>query len=76
MRRKCFFMITVVIVVLFHLFFPNLSFATEQAILGDTFFISGTVIDYHNEPVKGAKVKILVNGQPQKLWQSIRKRGD
>lgn len=34
---------------------------------GDTFFISGTVIDYHNEPVKEAHVKILVNGQPQKI---------
>jgi len=44
-----------------------MSFATEETPQGDTFFISGTVIDYHQEPVQEAHVKILVNGQPQKI---------
>ncbi|NWF75539.1 MAG: ArsB/NhaD family transporter [Nitrospirae bacterium] len=49
------------------IFSLSVSFATEEAVQGNTFFISGTVIDYHNEPVKEARVRILVNGQPQKI---------
>ena len=41
--------------------------SSPERVQGDTFFISGTVIDYHSEPVKEAQVKILVNGQPQKI---------
>ncbi len=67
MKRICFLMVVAVIGVLFHLSVPALSIATEEVAEGDTFFISGTVIDYHNEPVKEAKVKILVNGQPKKI---------
>ena len=48
-------------------FFITTSFALEKAGEGDTFFISGTVLDYHDEPVKEAHVRILVNGQPQKV---------
>ncbi len=67
MKRICFLMVVAVIVVLFHLSVPALSIATEEVAQRDTFFISGTVIDYHNEPVKEAKVKILVNGQPKNI---------
>jgi len=31
------------------------------------FYISGTVLDSHKEPLRGAIIKILVNGQPQKV---------
>lgn len=68
MKRMCFVMVAVVIALLFHLPFPELSFATEETEQRDTFFISGTVIDYHNEPVMEARVKILVNGKPQKIF--------
>lgn len=67
MKRLIFLMITAAFAVAFYLRFPVLSFATEETAQGDTFFISGTVIDYHNEPVKEAQVKILVNGQPQEI---------
>ena len=67
MKRICFCMLAVVMAAAFHLSFPDRSFATEEAAQGDTFFISGTVIDYHSEPVQEAQVKILVNGQPQKI---------
>jgi Na+/H+ antiporter NhaD/arsenite permease-like protein len=50
-----------------YLFFPERSFAAEAAVTGDTVFISGLVFDYHNEPVKEAHVRILVNGQPHKI---------
>jgi Na+/H+ antiporter NhaD/arsenite permease-like protein len=56
-----------VIIAVFHLSFPDKSFATEESVQGDIFFISGTVLDYHKEPVKEANVRILVNGQPQKI---------
>ena len=67
MKRICFSLLAVIIASAFHLSFPDMSFATEEAIQGDTFFISGTVLDYHNEPVKEALVRILLNGQPQKI---------
>ncbi len=47
--------------------FPEVSFAAHEVAEGDTIFITGRVLDYHNEPVKEAHVKILVNGQPQKI---------
>lgn len=34
---------------------------------GNTFFISGTVLDTHNEPVKEAPIRLLVNGRHLKL---------
>ncbi|GBD95584.1 MAG TPA: TRAP transporter large permease subunit [Nitrospirae bacterium] len=34
---------------------------------GNTFFISGTALDTHNEPVKEARIRLLVNGRHQKL---------
>jgi len=46
---------------------PGQAFASEPAQEGDTFHLSGTIIDSHKEPVSEAAVKVLVNGQPQKL---------
>ena len=55
---------TVFLVILFSV---NLSSASEEKAIGDTFFISGTIVDSHKEPVKEAKVKVLLNGVPQKM---------
>ncbi|HZV46487.1 MAG TPA: ArsB/NhaD family transporter [Thermodesulfovibrionales bacterium] len=67
MKRISFCMLAAVIVALFQLSFPEVSFATAEVAQEDTFFISGIVLDYHKEPVKEAHVRILVNGQPQKI---------
>jgi len=67
MKRIWFCIFAAVLAAAFHLYFPAMSFATEEAAQGDTFFISGTVIDYHKEPVKEAHVRILLNGKPQKI---------
>jgi len=42
-------------------------FAEDVAPSGDTIHISGTVRDYHDEPVKEADVRILVDGQPHEI---------
>ncbi|MEW6587443.1 MAG: SLC13 family permease, partial [Nitrospirota bacterium] len=42
-------------------------FAEDVAPPGDTIHISGTVRDYHDEPVKEARVRILVNGEPHEI---------
>lgn len=39
----------------------------EKADEGETFFISGTIVDAHKEPVEGAQIRVLVNGQIQKI---------
>jgi len=67
MKRRMLVILSLILLVSLWVFSSNLSFATEEAAQGDTVFISGTVIDYHNEPVKEARVKILVNAQPQKI---------
>jgi len=71
MKRISFCILAIAIAAAFHLYFPDMSYATEEAkqeaLQGDTFFISGTILDYHNEPVKEAHVRILVNGKPQKI---------
>ena len=67
MKRRMLVILGLILLVSLWVFSSNLSFATEEAAQGDTVFISGTVIDYHNEPVKEARVRILVNGQPQKI---------
>ncbi len=67
MKRRILVILGLILLVSLWVGSSNLSFATEEAAQGDTVFISGTVIDYHNEPVKEARVEILVNGQPQKV---------
>lgn len=49
------------------LFFVPQSFPLEKGSGGDTYFISGTAVDSHKEPVRGARIKIFVNGQLQKV---------
>ncbi len=48
---------------------PAQPFASDvpEVSTGDTFFISGTVIDTQRELVKEAHVRLLVNGQPKNL---------
>jgi Na+/H+ antiporter NhaD/arsenite permease-like protein len=67
MKRRMLVILGLIFLVSLWVGFSNLSFATEEAAQGDTVFISGTVIDYHNEPVMEAQVKILVNGQAQEI---------
>lgn len=33
----------------------------------DIFFISGSILDSHKEPVRDAEISLLVNGKPHKL---------
>ena len=52
------------------LFFPvsqPLASSEETVAEGDTFFISGIILDSHKEPVKEAVMKVLVNGEPHKI---------
>jgi Na+/H+ antiporter NhaD/arsenite permease-like protein len=44
-----------------------MSFATEETAPGDTFFISGTVMDSHKEPVKEAEIRVLIDGKPHAI---------
>jgi Na+/H+ antiporter NhaD/arsenite permease-like protein len=67
MKRRMLVILGLILLVSLWVGSSNLSFATEEAAQGDTVFISGTVIDYHSEPVKEALVRILLNGQPQKI---------
>jgi Na+/H+ antiporter NhaD/arsenite permease-like protein len=69
MKRQIFWILGVVLVIFsFSLLFTRQSFASEEIMEGgDTFFISGAVMDTHKEPVKEARIKVLANGQPQKI---------
>jgi len=68
MKKQIFWILSVVLVIFsFSLLFTRQSFASEEIMEGDTFFISGTVMDAHKEPVKEARIKVLANGQPQKI---------
>jgi hypothetical protein len=68
MKRHIFWILGVVLVIFsFSLLFTRQSFASEEIMEGDTFFISGAVMDTHKEPVKEARIKVLANGQPQKI---------
>jgi Na+/H+ antiporter NhaD/arsenite permease-like protein len=46
--------------------YSNQSIASEEH-TGETFFISGNIVDSHTEPVKEAHIKLMVNGQPHKM---------
>jgi Na+/H+ antiporter NhaD/arsenite permease-like protein len=67
MKRKILLILGLVLVLSSFLFSVNLSSASEEKAAGDTFFISGTIVDSHKEPVKEAKVKVLLNGEPHKM---------
>ncbi|MEW6215430.1 MAG: ArsB/NhaD family transporter, partial [Nitrospirota bacterium] len=61
------FNIVLAIVTFLLSFSVSQSSASEDAAEGDTFYISGTIMDSHKEPVKEACIEVLVNGQPQKV---------
>jgi Na+/H+ antiporter NhaD/arsenite permease-like protein len=67
MKRKIHLISGVVFIVLLLLFSAAQSVYPEETTEGSTFFISGTVLDSHREPVKEAHMKVFVNGQPQKF---------
>ncbi|MEW6616139.1 MAG: ArsB/NhaD family transporter [Thermodesulfobacteriota bacterium] len=56
-----------VVLVTLCLFSGSRSFASEEAVGVDGFFISGTVVDSHEEPVREAHVRVIVDGQSQKV---------
>jgi Na+/H+ antiporter NhaD/arsenite permease-like protein len=66
-KRQILWILCTVYVFLSILLFINQSSAYEEAAEGDKFFISGTIMDSHKEPVKDVRIKVLVNGQPQKI---------
>ena len=67
MKRQGRWALSAVLLIIFLLLSTGQSYAYEEGIEGDTFFISGTIIDSHNESVKEARIRLLVNGQPRKL---------
>jgi Na+/H+ antiporter NhaD/arsenite permease-like protein len=67
MKRRIYLIPWVVFIILLLLLSAAQSVYPEETTEGSTFFISGTVLDSHKEPVKEAHMKILVNGQPQKF---------
>jgi len=70
-KRQTSHILKAIVSILFLLFAANQSSAGSQAsseaIEGDTFFISGTIMDSHKEPVKEAEIKVLVDGKPQRI---------
>jgi Na+/H+ antiporter NhaD/arsenite permease-like protein len=49
------------------LFAGNVTFASGEKAEEDIFFVSGTIMDAHKEPVTEAQVKVLINGRPHKV---------
>jgi Na+/H+ antiporter NhaD/arsenite permease-like protein len=61
------FLLLMPLLLLFSLSFPpDRSIASGEP-EGETFFISGSIVDSHTEPVKDAHIKLMVNGQPHKM---------
>ena len=67
MKRRVLWITGAALVMLTFLFSVDRSVVSAEEMEGDTFFIAGTVMDSHKEPVDEASVKVLVNGQPQKV---------
>jgi hypothetical protein len=67
MKRQVLWILGTVCVLLSILLFMTQSSAYEKAAGGDTFFISGTIMDSHKEPVKDVRIKVTVNDRPQKI---------
>ncbi|MFH2013180.1 MAG: ArsB/NhaD family transporter [Pseudomonadota bacterium] len=65
--KKYFTRVLFLVLVVFCLFSWNQSFASESTVEDEGFFISGTVFDPHEEPVKEAKIRVIVDGQPQEI---------
>ncbi len=67
MKKRAPWIFNTVLVIMLLLFSAGQSFADDEKNHSGIFFISGTIIDTHNEPVKEARIRLLVNGQPRKL---------
>jgi len=65
MKRQTLCRLGAVLAVL--LLWPSQSSGSEETIQGGEFFISGTVRDSHEEPVRDARIRVVVNGQAQKV---------
>jgi Na+/H+ antiporter NhaD/arsenite permease-like protein len=65
--RQNLWILSLALAALSFLFSVNPSFPSETVSESDTFYISGTIIDSHKEPVKEACVKVLVNDKSQKV---------
>ncbi|MGB9711367.1 MAG: SLC13 family permease [Thermodesulfovibrio sp.] len=59
--KKLFILIVMVFIL------NNSALAVETQKDVDIFYISGTILDSHKEPVKEAEIRLLVNGQPHKI---------
>jgi hypothetical protein len=67
MKRQILWILGIVYVFLSILLFMTQSFAYEKADEGDKFFISGTIMDSHKEPIKDVRIKVLVSDRPQMI---------
>jgi len=67
MRRWILWTLGIMAVVCFWLFPGGRSSASEEASAADVFHISGSITDSHKEPVREARIKVKINGQPQKI---------
>ncbi|MEW6003567.1 MAG: citrate transporter, partial [Nitrospirota bacterium] len=67
MKKQALWILMVVLSISLSLFYRNSSFASEEIAKSETFYIAGTIIDSHEEPVKEARIKVLVNDKPQKV---------
>lgn len=72
MKRDLLLMLGAVLAVCLFVFLGGQALASEEVAKGDVFFISGTIMDSHKEPVREARVKVVVNGQPQKVMAEHR----
>jgi uncharacterized membrane-anchored protein YitT (DUF2179 family) len=59
--KKHILLIFYVVLVALCLFSASRSFAFEEAVGVDGFFISGTVFDSHEEPVREAHIRVIVD---------------
>lgn len=67
MKRKLFFILNSAFILLALLSAVGIPLASEKTDGCETFFISGTVVDAHKEPIEGAQIRIIVNGQIRKI---------
>jgi Na+/H+ antiporter NhaD/arsenite permease-like protein len=65
LREKKIVIFCLVFLISSFLFSVITSFASEELAGSDIFYVSGTIMDSHKEPIKEAHIKVLVNGQPQ-----------
>lgn len=65
LREKKIVIFCLIFLIASFLFSVITSFASEELPESDIFYVSGTIVDSHKEPIKKAHIKVLVNGQPQ-----------